>query len=69
MKHRMSVSEAMRLKDRMPRGMFWNVDGITADTIWLAAIEAAEQYHGIPRAPREPWADEPIPAHYQDPIP
>lgn len=51
MKPRMTLDEAMALKDRMPKGMFRNVDGQTADTIWLCAIEAAETHHGIRESP------------------
>lgn len=47
MKPRMSIDEAFDLKDRMPRGLFQNVEKQTADEIWLCAIEATETYHGI----------------------
>ena len=46
---RMSLVEALRLKDQMPKGLFRGVEKRAADEIWLCAIEAAEQYHGIPR--------------------
>ena len=46
---KMPFDEAMRLKDRMPKGLFRGVDGQAADEIWLCAIEVAEQYHRIPR--------------------
>ena len=51
---RMSLFEALRLKDQMPKGLFRGVDGQAADEIWLCAIEVAEQYHGIPRKESSP---------------
>ena len=51
---KMPFDEAMRLKDQMPRGLFRGVEKRVADEIWLCAIQAAEQYHGIPRKESSP---------------